>query len=85
LPETGQDYGRVAAERLRLAVEAAEIADKGCAIRITVSIGVADVCATDGSATDVIHRVDQALYGAKRGGRNRVVVDEAPGAVSLPP
>src|ERR1700692_4234293 len=45
LPETGQDFGRVAAERLRLALEAAEIAHKGCAIRITVSIGVAEVCA----------------------------------------
>jgi diguanylate cyclase (GGDEF)-like protein/PAS domain S-box-containing protein len=76
LPETGQDFGRVAAERLRLALEAAEIAHQGCAIRITVSIGVAEVCAADGSANDVIHRVDQALYGAKRGGRNRVVVDE---------
>ncbi len=78
MPETGQDYGRVAAERLRLALEAAEIPHKGCAIRVTVSIGVAEVCAADGSANDIIHRVDQALYGAKRGGRNRVVVDEGP-------
>ena len=47
LPETRQDFGRVAAERLRLALEAAEITHKVCAIRITVSIGVPEVCAAD--------------------------------------
>jgi two-component system, cell cycle response regulator len=57
-------------------LETAEISHKGCAIGITVSIGVAEVCAAGGSANDIIHRVDQALYSAKRSGRNRVVVDE---------
>jgi diguanylate cyclase (GGDEF)-like protein/PAS domain S-box-containing protein len=76
LPETERDFGEVAAERLRLALEAAQIPHEGCTIRITVSIGVAEVRAADRSASDVIHRVDQALYSAKRSGRNRVVVDE---------
>ena len=66
LPETRQDFGRVAAERTRLALEAAEITHKVCAIRITVSIGVPEVCAADSYADDLIHRVDKR-FTAPRG------------------
>ena len=43
--------------------------------RVTLSVGVA--CAMDGDITQdaLIHRADMALYQAKSGGRNRVVLD----------
>jgi diguanylate cyclase (GGDEF)-like protein len=67
------------AERLRQAVETsimvpADEAEKRPAITITVSIGVTGL---DQQATDhhvLIERADKALYKAKQGGRNRVVV-----------
>jgi len=43
-------------------------------IRCTVSVGIADYLpGTEGTEETVIGRADQALYAAKRGGRNRVV------------
>ena len=41
---------------------------------VTVSVGVA-LRRRDEAAAALIERADQALYGAKRGGRNRVVAD----------
>jgi PleD family two-component response regulator len=47
-------------------------------IRCTVSVGIADYLpGTDGTEKTVIGRADQALYSAKRGGRNRVVSSPA--------
>jgi diguanylate cyclase (GGDEF)-like protein len=43
---------------------------------ITVSMGVAERGASASSADDLLRRADMALYEAKRGGRNRVVVAE---------
>ena len=67
------------AERLRQAVETSIMVpanedEKSPAIRITVSIGVAEF---DQEVTDhhvLIERADKALYKAKQGGRNRVIV-----------
>ncbi|ABM62125.1 GGDEF domain-containing protein [Halorhodospira halophila] len=40
--------------------------------RITISIGVAEPESTSASADDVVQAADQALYRAKKGGRNRL-------------
>jgi len=45
-------------------------------VAITVSIGVAEPEATGADPEDVIRAADQALYKAKRAGRNRVFVAE---------
>jgi diguanylate cyclase (GGDEF)-like protein/PAS domain S-box-containing protein len=61
------------AERLRLALEAAEISSH--AIKVTLSIGVAEIRDGEATANDLLHRADQALYAAKNGGRNQVRAD----------
>jgi diguanylate cyclase (GGDEF)-like protein len=69
------DAARLAAERIREAVEALEIRYSGSRIRITVSIGVA--CAGEVHASDAATftaAADAALYEAKGRGRNRVAV-----------
>jgi two-component system cell cycle response regulator len=76
LTSTNVKGGRVAAERVRKQIAALEIRDdKGAAIPITASIGVA-VMQPGEPLSQLVDRADQAMYGAKVGGRNRVVVDE---------
>ncbi|HSS37224.1 MAG TPA: GGDEF domain-containing protein [Polyangia bacterium] len=68
-------------ERLRAAVAAHRFAFGGQAIPVTVSIGVARAPdPTITTTSDLVARADEAMYAAKRGGRNRVVVAGAPAA-----
>jgi two-component system cell cycle response regulator len=62
------------AERVRGIVEATSFEHQGRRMPVTVSIGVAvhSAAAADGP-TQLVADADAALYGAKRGGRNRVV------------
>jgi len=88
LPETDAAGAATLADRLREAVEGLQASHKGVVIPVTISFGVAEVLA-DESADDLIERADRALYAAKDGGRNLVVVDrpqpgEAPSAADLP-
>ena len=46
-------------------------------LNITISIGIARYEGASDSAEALLHRADQALYRAKRSGRNRVVSDAA--------
>jgi PleD family two-component response regulator len=47
----------------------------GQSVGVTVSLGTALAAAGEAPA-DVVRRADQAMYAAKRGGRNRVGVGE---------
>ena len=60
------------AERIRSAVEGHAIVAGGVRIAVTVSLGVADSRAEDAGPEAALARADQALYEAKRAGRNRV-------------
>jgi diguanylate cyclase (GGDEF)-like protein len=68
---------RVAESVLRQMATLAMVAD-GKTIPVTVSIGVAVAGNTELGVTDLILRADEALYQAKRDGRNRSSVAAAP-------
>ncbi len=78
MPETDMAVATMVAERLRrrIASEPFPIQKGARMIEVTISIGIAALGPADNAAA-VIKRADQALYRAKRDGRNRVVPDAA--------
>jgi two-component system cell cycle response regulator len=74
MPETDMAVATMVAERLRRAIagEPFSIQQGDRSIDVTISIGIAEL-GRDESAAMVFKRADQALYRAKRDGRNRVV------------
>jgi len=78
LPETGTERARQVAERVRQSIAATPVPlVQGGAVFVTTSVGVATFCASDGNVDAVLTRADQALYNAKRAGRNRVSCEPA--------
>ncbi len=75
LPDTDLLTAAAIAERLRLAVSAPHDQDPELP-PLTVSIGVAAVLAHAQGLSDLIAEADEALYNAKRGGRNRTCVGD---------
>ena len=74
LPQTGIEEAKIVAERLRSAVEKMEIElEDGRKIHLTISVGLAELDIKD-MPEDLYMKADRALYDAKEGGRNRVVV-----------
>jgi len=73
LPETDINGAEVVANRLRLGVEAMIISIESAEIHLTISAGAAEVGPGHQSVDDVIAAADDALYQAKRDGRNKVV------------
>jgi diguanylate cyclase (GGDEF)-like protein len=72
LPGADPEAARVFAERLRQRIEATPLEHEGLTLAVTVSVGIAAMDAKDEKADSVLARADEALYCAKRGGRNRV-------------
>jgi two-component system cell cycle response regulator len=79
MPETDLAFAYTVAERLRQSVEMApfRISAPPHSLRVTVSIGMASSVGGNDSAEGLLHRADQALYRAKREGRNRVIAEAA--------
>jgi two-component system, cell cycle response regulator len=79
LPDAGMEIALKVAERIRRVV-AAKSFDAGARsgpLPITVSLGVALIESPSDSIDDIIKRADDALYRAKREGRNRVISNAA--------
>ncbi len=74
LPETEIDAGALVADRLRAAVDSAQIETAAGTIRVSVSIGIAMATGPgcSGQVEKLLAAADAALYRAKQGGRNRV-------------
>jgi two-component system cell cycle response regulator len=79
MPETDMAVATIVAERLRrrIAAEPFMIQQGTRPIETTISIGIATLDAAGDNVAKILKRADQALYRAKRDGRNRVVADAA--------
>jgi len=74
MPQTNLDGACIFAERLRHAIEQMEVPFDTQTLKATVSIGVAAFLPElDQDQQSLLRRADEALYRAKKGGRNRVV------------
>jgi len=71
MPKTDLESARVAADRLRIAIAKHSFGQIGS---LTASIGIARA-RRDEALTDLLKRADDALYAAKKSGRNRVIVE----------
>jgi two-component system cell cycle response regulator len=74
MPDTDAALALLVSERLRqkIAREPFQIADSGAALAVTVSIGVSSLISPEDVPKALLKRADEALYRAKRAGRNRV-------------
>jgi two-component system cell cycle response regulator len=79
MPETDKAVATMVAERLRrrIASEPFGIQQGARSLEVTISIGIAAASGSADTAAAILKRADQALYQAKRDGRNRVVPDAA--------
>ena len=84
MPDAGAEGALAVAERLRQGVDASPVpvAGQDDGIAVTVSIGVAT--SPDGTTEGLalLERADQAMYEAKKAGRNRVVVWSGEGSTA---
>ena len=79
MPDTDMAVAAAVAERLRrrVAGEPFPIQRGTTLLNVTLSIGIAALGGAEDTAAAMLKRADQALYRAKRDGRNRVVADAA--------
>lgn len=71
-PETDLDGARMFAEQLRIKIENNEF---DCAGSLTCSFGVAAFDRESDTSETIIKLADNALYAAKAGGKNRVIIN----------
>lgn len=79
LPETGTTSSKVLAQRIRRGIEQLDISYNDQNIPVTTSCGAASTETDPEEITRqvLISRADEALYTAKKNGRNRVEISEA--------
>ncbi len=78
LPGTDVQTAERVGERIRRMVAARPFnAAPDCHLNVTVSLGISGLSSLEDGVDDILKRADQALYRAKREGRNRVVLAAA--------
>jgi two-component system, cell cycle response regulator len=79
MPDTDLGIATMVAERIRrrIAAEPFPIEGGSRSIEVTISVGIAARMGPQDNAALMLKRADEALYRAKRDGRNRVVADAA--------
>lgn len=77
LPDTDNDGVLFVAERIRKAIEEAEIHAYDASLKITVSIGTASFSQDGKTSAELIDKADKALYYSKDRGRNCVTAFSA--------
>ena len=73
MPDTDKEEAKILSERLRIKVDSALLHDE-LKIKGSISLGVAEISHTMENYRDWLAVADQALYQAKRQGRNRTVI-----------
>ncbi len=81
-PNTDLDNASILAERIRKHIEETVVRHDAIELAITVSLGVAGKQAVMENPEVLLNKADEALYKAKRTGRNRYCVAQ-PGAVKV--
>ena len=74
LPQTGIEEAAKLAERLRIAIEKIVIKNEEHVISITASFGVVTCSSDDKNIESLLTKADDALYVAKKNGRNQVKI-----------
>lgn len=69
MSNTAAGEAKIAAERVRRAIESMSVEFEGKALRVTASIGMAE-CAVGENSTQLLRRADDGVYAAKKEGRN---------------
>jgi diguanylate cyclase (GGDEF)-like protein len=76
-PETDEANALRLAERIREALRSRDVSVNSHRLRVTASFGISMLRANDEEPERILARADSALYAAKTGGRDRVVVDSS--------
>lgn len=77
LPECGLDQVLVRVEQMRAAVASVSLGDGAPGVSISASFGVASVVNSGYDLRQLMSDADDALYEAKRGGRNRISLSDS--------
>ncbi len=72
LPEAGLDDAYQVAERFRTAVMELENKFNSLIVKVTISLGITELNVNIASPDELLKKADEALYTAKREGRNRI-------------
>ncbi|TCI03269.1 GGDEF domain-containing protein [Corallincola luteus] len=75
LPGAGLDHAAKVAERLRQKISDIDTSTIAVDMKVSVSIGVAQLTADDSNLSELIQRADNALYRAKENGRDCVEIE----------
>lgn len=79
MPQTHAEAAYITAERLRKVIEASEWDTPKGMLRVTISLGIAEMHGTTINSTEeLIDCADSALYQSKRAGRNRTEIYKVP-------
>lgn len=85
MPKTDMKKGMIVAERIREKISGMRLeADDGTIVKTTVSIGLTETSLDETNVDQALKDADNALYRAKRNGRNRVEISEDSESLSHP-
>lgn len=79
LPNSNIHTGTVVAERIRCAIEESRCEFQGKSLQVTASVGIASITQNE-TGKELVARADDAVYAAKRQGRNTVSVHNGTGS-----
>ncbi|WP_323752009.1 diguanylate cyclase [Marinobacter sp.] len=74
LPETDAENARILCERIRETIAQSTVNTSAGNIQYTISMGIAQLTGTRENYMQWMQEADKALYKAKEGGRNKVVI-----------